>query len=106
MAPQSGGQSQSLYCMIRKAENLGSPGEHAQAVKAMLAAAQQAPGFRGAYWSRSADDQTCGASVMFFDSREHAQQAHEATMVIANEQQPNVKLRVAASGQTAVLATA
>jgi heme-degrading monooxygenase HmoA len=104
LAPQSGGQG--LYCMVRNAENLSAPNEHAEAVKNMLAAAQKVPGFRGAYWARSADDQTRGATAMFFDGRESAQAAHEATMAIANKEQPTVKLRVAASGQTAVLAMA
>jgi hypothetical protein len=62
-APQSGGQGQSLYCLIRKAE-------------------------------------------LFCDTREHAAAVHEMTAAIMKNQQPNVAIRVAASGTTAVLAMA
>ena len=107
MAPQSGGQGQSLYCMVRKAENLDANiAVHQPVVGEMLAAAQKAPGFRGAYWLRSADDPTRGASVLFCDTREHAAAVHEMTAAIMKKQQPNVAIRVAASGTTAVLAMA
>jgi heme-degrading monooxygenase HmoA len=105
-APQSGGQGQSLYCMVRKAENLPSTATQRPVVEEMLAATQKVPGFRGAYWLRSADDQTRGASVLFFDNREHAQAAHGAALAIMREHQPNVAVRVEASGQTTVLAMA
>jgi heme-degrading monooxygenase HmoA len=105
-APQSGGQGQSLYCMVRKAENLPSTATQRPVVEEMLAATQKVPGFRGAYWLRSADDQTRGASVLFFDNREHAQAAHGAALAIVREHQPNVAVRVEASGQTTVLAMA
>jgi hypothetical protein len=72
----------------------------------MLAATQKVPGFRGAYWLRSADDQTRGASVLFFGNREHAQAAHGAALAIMREHQPNVAVRVEASGKTSVLAMA
>ena len=105
-APQSGGPGQSLYCMVRKSENIPGPDAMVPVVKEMVAATQKAPGFRGAYVSRSADDQTRGASVMFFDSREHAQAAHEAALAIMHKHLPGVTVRVAASGQTSVLAMA
>lgn len=105
-SPQSGGQGQSLYCMIRKAENLSSEAMHRPIREEMLAAVKKVPGFRGAYWMRSAEDQTRGGSVLFFDNREHAAAAHEATLAIMRQQQPNVTIRVAASGQTSVLAMA
>jgi heme-degrading monooxygenase HmoA len=76
MAPQSGGLGQSFYCIVRKAENLASVTVHRPVVEEMLAAVQKVPGFRGGYWFRSAEDQTKGASVLFFDNREHAQTAH------------------------------
>jgi len=105
-SPQSGGQGQSLYCLIRKAENL--PAEAMQRVvrDEMLVAAQKAPGFRGVYYIRSGDNPSLGASVLFCDTREHATALHEATTAIMKKQQPNVTIRVAASGTTAVLAMA
>ena len=72
----------------------------------MLAAAQKAPGFRGVYYIRSADDPALGTSVLFCDTREHAAAVHEMTTAIMKKQQPNVAIRVAASGTTAVLAMA
>jgi heme-degrading monooxygenase HmoA len=105
-APQSGGPGQSLYCMVRKSENIPGPDTMVPVVKEMVAATQKAPGFRGAYVSRSAEDQTRGASVLFFDNREHAQAAHEAALAIMHKHLPGVTVRIAASGQTAVLAMA
>jgi heme-degrading monooxygenase HmoA len=106
VAPQSGGPDQSLYCMVRKAENLPPAGNRSPVIEETLAAIQKMLGFRGAYWLRSADDQTRGASVLFFDNREHANAAHEAALAIMHKHQPDVTVRVAASGQTAVLAMA
>ena len=105
-APQSGGPDQSLYCMVRKAENLPSTATQRPVVEAMLAAVRKVPGFRGAYWLRSEDDATRGASVLFCDTREHAHAAHEAALALMREHQPNVAVRVAASGTTSVLAMA
>ena len=106
IAPQSGGQGQSLYCIVRKAENLASVAVHRPVVEEMLAAVKKVPGFRGGYWFRSADDQSRGASVLFCDTREHAQAAHETSMAIMRQHQPKVTVRVAASGETAILAMA
>ncbi len=106
VAPQSGGEGQSLYCMVRKAENLPSTATQRPVVEEMLAAIRKVPGFRGAYWLRSVEDQTRGASVLFFDNREHAHAAHEAALAVMRERQPNVAVRVAASGTTSVLAMA
>ena len=105
-APQSGGPDQSLYCMVRKAENLPPSEVQRPVVEAMLAAVRKVPGFRGAYWLRSEDDPTRGASVLFCDTREHAAAAHEAALAVMRERRPNVAVRVAASGTTAVLAMA
>ena len=105
-APQSGGQGQSLYCLIRKAENLPAEAMQRAARDEMLAAAQKAPGFRGVYYIRSADNPALGASVLFCDTREHAAAVHEMTADIMKKQQPNVAVRVAASGPTSVLAMA
>jgi heme-degrading monooxygenase HmoA len=104
--PQSGGQSQSLYCLVRKAEGLSDKALQDEARNAMLAAAQKAPGFRGIYYVRSAENPSQGASVLLCDTREHATAIHEETMAISKQQQPHVSVRVAASGQTAVLAMA
>jgi heme-degrading monooxygenase HmoA len=106
MAPQSGGPGQSLHCMVRKAENLPPTATPRPVVEEMLAATRKVPGFRGAYWLRSADDPSRGASVLFFDDREHAAAAHEAALAVMREHRPNVAVRVAASGRTAVLAMA
>ena len=105
-APQSGGQGQSLYCLIRKAENLPAEAMQRAVRDEMLAAAQKAPGFRGVYYIRSGDNPTLGASVLFCDTREHAAAVHEMTAAIMKKQQPNVAIRVAASGTTSVLAMA
>jgi hypothetical protein len=106
VAPQSGGQGQSLYCMVRKSENIPGPDIMVPVVKEIMATTQKATGFRGAYFARSADDQTRGASVLFFDNRDHAAAAHEAGLAIMHKHLPNVTVRVAASGQTAILAMA
>ena len=106
VSPQSGGQGQSLYCLIRKAENLPAEAMQRAVRDEMLAAAQKAPGFRGVYYIRSAENPSLGASVLFCDTREHATAVHEMTTAIMKKQQPNVTVRVAASGTTAVLAMA
>ncbi len=106
VSPQSGGQGQSLHCMVRKAENLPPSEVQRPVVEEMLAAVRKVPGFRGAYWLRSEDDPARGASVLFCDDREHAHAAHEAALAVMREHQPNVAVRVAASGPTSVLAMA
>jgi heme-degrading monooxygenase HmoA len=106
VSPQSGGPGQSLHCMVRKAENLPPSEVQRPVVEEMLAAVRKVPGFRGAYWLRSEDDPTRGASVLFCDDREHAVAAHEAALAVMREHQPNVAVRVAATGPTSVLAMA
>ena len=105
-SPQSGGQGQSLYCMVRKAEDLPPSEVQRPVVEEMLAAVRKVAGFRGAYWLRSEDDPTRGASVLFCDTQEHAAAAHEAALAVMREHRPNVAVRVAASGTTSVLAMA
>ena len=105
-APQGGGPDQPLYCMVRRSENLPGGDAMVPVVEEMIAAVQKVSGFRGAYFLRSGDDPTRGASVLFCDTREHANAAHEAALAIMRERQPNVAVRVAASGTTAVLAMA
>ncbi len=104
--PQSGGPSQSLYCMVRKAENLPSQDINRPITEALLATIQKTPGFRGVYFARSADDPTRGASVLFCDTREHAAAAHEASLAVRRERRPQSPVRVAASGMTAGVAMA
>jgi quinol monooxygenase YgiN len=106
VAPQSGGRGQSLYCMVRKSEDIPGPDTMVPVVKEIVDDTRKAVGFRGAYFARSADDQTRGASVLFFDNREHAVAAHEAGVATMHKRLPGVSIRVAASGQTAVLAMA
>lgn len=106
VSPQSGGPGQSLHCMVRRAENLPPSEVQRPVVEEMLAAVQKVPGFRGAYWLRSEDDPTRGASVLFCDTREHAHAAHEAALAVVRERQPSVTVRDAASGKTSVLAMA
>ena len=92
---------------MRKAENLPPSEVQRPVVEEMLAAVRKVPGFRGAYWLRSGeDDPTRGASVLFCDTREHAAAAHEAALAVLREHQPNVAVRVAASGETSLLAMA
>jgi hypothetical protein len=105
-SPQSGGPGQSLYCMIRKAENLPLESVHRPVRDEMLAAAQKSPGFRGVYYIRSAENPALGASVLFCDTHEHASIVHEMTMAIMKKHQSNITVRVAASGLTTVLAMA
>jgi heme-degrading monooxygenase HmoA len=106
VAPQSGGQDQSLYCMVRKSEDVPTDGSQRQNVEEMLATAQKFPGFRGAYFVRSHDNPARGAAILFCDTREQGTAVHEETMAISRRNQPNLTLRVAASGKTAVLAMA
>jgi hypothetical protein len=106
VAPQSGGPAQSLYCLVRKSEGVPTDGSQRRNVEEMLAAAQKSPGFRGAYFARSDDDPTRGAFVLFCDTQESAAAVHEATMAISHRNQPDIALRVVASGKTAVLAMA
>jgi heme-degrading monooxygenase HmoA len=102
-SPQSGGPGQSLYCMIRKADN--NPTEGAREIRTEMAQAiQKVPGFRGAYWMRGEDDPTRSASILFFDTREHANTAHEAATAVLQKHRPKVSVRVAASGKTTILA--
>jgi heme-degrading monooxygenase HmoA len=105
-SPQSGGQDQSLYCMVRKSKNLPGGDALEPVAKEMIAAIRKISGFRGAYFLRSGDDPTRGASVLFYDTREHANAAHEAALEIMRERQPVVAIQVAASGTTSVLAMA
>jgi heme-degrading monooxygenase HmoA len=106
VAPQSGGPDQSLYCMVRKAENLPSNDINRPITEALLATIQKTPGFRGVYFVRSNDDPTRGASILFCDTRENATAAHEASLAIMRERRPETSVRVAASGKTAILAMA
>ena len=105
-SPQSGGPGQSLYCMIREAENLPLESVHRPMRDEMLAAAQKSPGFRGVYYIRSAENANVGSSVLFCDTREHATAVHDATTAIMKKHQSNITVRVAASGLTTVLAMA
>ena len=105
-SPQSGGHGQSLYCMVRKSDNNPEAPGGDEMRKALGEAVQKVPGFRGAYFARSAEEPHRTASVLFFDNREHAAAAHEAALAVLHKHQPNVTNRVAASGQTAVLAMA
>lgn len=105
VAPQSSGSGQPLYCLIRKSEEIPTDGSMRQNVEEMLAAAEKLPGFRGMYFARSYDDPTRGAAVLFCDTKEEAMAVHETTLAISRRNLPNVRPRVAASGQTAILAT-
>ncbi len=105
-APQSGGPGQSLYCLVRKSENLPGSDAMAPVVEELIASVRKVGGFRGAYFLRSGDDPSRGASVLFCDTQEHAHAAHEAALAVLRERQPNVAVRVAASGTTSVLAMA
>ncbi|WP_043343609.1 antibiotic biosynthesis monooxygenase family protein [Belnapia moabensis] len=103
MIEPQGGEEQSLYCLIRKAQGLAAKELQDEARNAMLEAAQKAPGFRGMYYVRTADDPSLGVSALFCDTREHAAAIHEETTALSLEKQPHVTLTVMASGQTAAL---
>src|SRR5215213_1545767 len=93
-APQGGGQDQPLYCMVRRLENLPGGDAMVPVVEEMIAAVRKVPGFRGAYFLRSGDDPTRGASILFCDTRENAAAVHEATLAIMRQNQPHVIVRV------------
>jgi heme-degrading monooxygenase HmoA len=104
VAPQSGGPDQSLYCLVRQAEGIVTGGSQRQNLEEMLAAAKSVPGFRGMYCAPFDDDPTRGVVILLCDTREQAFAVHEATIAISRRNQPNMTFRVAASGQTAILA--
>jgi hypothetical protein len=106
VALQSGNADQSLYCVVRRSEGLSAAGSQLENVEEMLAAAQKSPGFRGAYFARSADNTTRGIGVLFCDTRDHATAVHVATLAISRKNWPNITVRVVASGETIVLAMA
>lgn len=105
VAPQGSGSDQSLYCLVRKAEGILTDGPQRQNSGEMLEAAQNVPGFRGMYCAPSDDDPTRGVVILLCDTREQATAVHEATIAISRRNQPNMTFRVAASGQTAILAS-
>jgi len=105
-APQSGDQGQSLYCMIRQSDNVPTgAGEHTLRSD-LTDAVQKVSGFRGIYFLRNQEDTTRAASVLFCDTREHATAAHQAALAATHKNDKQIIVRVAASGQTAVLGMA
>jgi heme-degrading monooxygenase HmoA len=106
VAPLGNGPDQSLYCLIRKSEGVPPDESQRHLFEGRLAAAEKLPGFRGMYLARSDDDPTRGVMVLFCDTKEQAAAVHEATAAMAAKDQPSLRLRVAASGQTAILAMA
>jgi heme-degrading monooxygenase HmoA len=104
VAPQGSASDKPLYCLIRKSEALPPDGSQRQHFEERLAAAKKHVGFRGMYLARSDEDPTRGAMVLFCDTEEQANAVHEATSTMAGKDQPDIRLRVAATGYTAVLA--
>jgi heme-degrading monooxygenase HmoA/quinol monooxygenase YgiN len=104
VAPRGDASDQPLYCLIQKSGGLPPEGAQRQHFEERLAVAKKHPGFRGMYLARSDEDPTRGAMVLFCDTKEQANAVHEATATMAGKDQPDILLRVAASGYTAVLA--
>ncbi|MBL6081754.1 hypothetical protein JMJ56_27610 [Belnapia sp. T18] len=106
VAPKTGSDAQSLYCLVQRVENLPGREIMGPIVQGILARTQAVTGFRGAYHARSGEDESRGCGVVFFDTKQQANEAHEANLTILRELQPNVRLRVVGSGQTRILAMA
>jgi heme-degrading monooxygenase HmoA len=104
VAPCGDASDQPLYCLVRKSEGVPADGSQRHHFESKLAAAKKLPGFRGMYLARSDDEPTRGVMVLFCDTKEQAKAVHEATLAMAAKDQPDMHLRVAASGYTAVLA--
>ncbi|MGK7870960.1 hypothetical protein [Falsiroseomonas sp. E2-1-a20] len=97
------GETQNLYCVVRKADN--APSSNSQPLgENMLNSAKGMPGLAGAYIARSTDDPTKAASIWFCDSREHAMAVHESTVGYMKGHSPDVTTRLVASGEAAILA--
>lgn len=102
--PQSGGAGQSLHCMVRRYEGVPPEGEIRPLVGEVLAALRRGEGFRGAYVVRDPRDAGRLTSVLFCDTREHAERLFREVTQAAMP--PGMTQAVLASGQTAVLAMA
>lgn len=102
--PQSGGHGQSLYCMVRRYEGAPPEAEARPLVEKVLGGLRKGQGFRGAYVLRDPGDAGRLTSVLFRDTREHAERLFREVTQAAMP--PGMSQRIVASGQTAVLAMA
>jgi quinol monooxygenase YgiN len=105
-APQSGGQGQSLYCMIRQPDNVPAGAGEARLRQDPTDAVRKVAGFCGIYFLRNQEDMSRAVSVLFCDNHEHAMAAHQAALAATDRNDRQITVRVAASGQTAVLGMA
>jgi heme-degrading monooxygenase HmoA len=102
--PQSGGRGQSLYCIVRGYEGVPDERQIRPIAERVIAEYRKADGFRGVYVVRDPRDASRLTSVLFCDSREHAERMFREVTQAAMPQ--GMTQRVVASGQTAVLAMA
>jgi len=107
---QGAGSGQPLYVLVRKSD-LAAGWEEAlaSARRHSVPVVTGSPGFRGIYIVPDDGDRGRVATVTLFDGREEAQRSHERVVAAMQEKMrdavPNPP-RVAASGLTAILATA
>ena len=102
--PQSGAAGQSLYCVIRQYDGAPDERELRPIAERVIAEYRRAEGFRGVYVLRNAEAPSRPLSVLFTDTREHAERMFREVTQAAMPQ--GMSQRVVASGQTAVLAMA
>jgi hypothetical protein len=103
-SPQSGGQHQSLYCMVREYEGVPAEEEFRPVIKETLAALQKGAGFRGVYVVRNPQAPSRLMSVLFCESGASADRLFNEITQVALP--PSMTQKVVASGQTSVLTMA
>lgn len=103
-SPQSGGQHQSLYCMVREYEDVPAEQEIRPLIQKTLATLQKGEGFRGVYVVRNPQDPSRLMSILFCDTGASADRLFNEITQAALP--PGMTQKVMASGQTSVLAMA
>lgn len=104
VSPQTRGPDQPLFCLVRTSTGIPADGSQRHNAEEMREAAKGMAGFRGMYFARSDDDPFRGASVLFCDTEEQANAVHDTTRAISARNQPQIDLRVVATGWTTLLA--
>jgi hypothetical protein len=103
-SPQSGGQHQSLYCMVREYEGVPAEQNVWPLVEKTLASFQKSAGFRGVYMVRNPQDPSRLMSILFCDTGASADRLFNEITQAALP--PGMTQKVVASGQTSVLTMA
>lgn len=104
VSPQSGGQHQSLYCIVREYEGVPAEQELRSLVEKTLANLRKGAGFRGVYVVRNPQNPSRLMSILFCDAAASADRLFKEITQAALP--PGMTQKVAASGQTSVLAMA